>query len=158
MHGVLVNRARIIYDNGHMEANLSEAVKELRKILGLSQQAFATELGMSIRAVVNYEKDRAPAAKALAQLEKLASEHEQSELARTFRNALGTQLGLSTSDRPQLSAEELYFDRAFRRCVFENPKSAAAAQIRKLLRPYIEQIKAEDGYSVRIRARSRKND
>jgi transcriptional regulator with XRE-family HTH domain len=141
-----------------MMVNTNEAVKELRKTLGMSQQAFATKLGMSIRAIVNYEKDRAPAAKALAQLEKLASEHEQPELARTFRDALGTQLGLGTSDRPQLSNEELYLDRAFRRCVFDNPKSSPAGKIRKLLRPYIEQIKAEDGFSSRIMAKHRKSE
>ena len=69
---MLVNRARIAYNSFTMEPNLNTAVKELRNALGLSQQAFATQLGLSIRAVVNYEKNRAPTARALAQLEQLA--------------------------------------------------------------------------------------
>jgi transcriptional regulator with XRE-family HTH domain len=112
-----------------MERNIYEAVKELRHALGLSQQAFATQLGLSIRAVVNYEKDRAPTARALAQLEKLASDNDHSELARIFRDALGSELGFGMSDRAPLSAEEHYLDRAFRRCVFENPQSPAASKI-----------------------------
>ena len=100
-----------------MERNLNTGVKELRRALGLSQQIFATQLGLSIRAVVNYEKDRAPTARALAQLAKLASVNEQPELARVFRDALGSELGLGMSERPPLSAKELYLDRAFRRCV-----------------------------------------
>jgi transcriptional regulator with XRE-family HTH domain len=133
-----------------MERNLNTGVKELRRALGLSQQIFATQLGLSIRAVVNYEKDRAPTARALAQLAKLASVNEQPELARVFRDALGSELGLGMSDRPPLSAEELYLDRAFRRCVFENPRSPAALKIRRALQDYVEQIKKEDEHSSRI--------
>jgi transcriptional regulator with XRE-family HTH domain len=136
--------------------NIHESVRDLRKALALSQQSFATELGMSIRAVVNYERDRAPSARALAQLEKLAAENEQPELARIFGDALARQLGLGLSDRPPLTGEELYLDRAFRRCVFENPKSSAAAQIRKLLQPFIAQIRKEDESSLSIIVKHRK--
>jgi transcriptional regulator with XRE-family HTH domain len=38
-----------------MAKNLSSAVKQLRKRLGESQQAFATRLGLSIRTIANYE-------------------------------------------------------------------------------------------------------
>ena len=62
-----------------MQPNLNTAVKELRNALSLSQQAFATQLGLSIRAVVNYEKNRAPTARALAQLEQLASDNPASK-------------------------------------------------------------------------------
>src|SRR5215831_6038074 len=133
-----------------MKRNIYQAVRELRKTLGLSQQAFATELGLSIRAVVNYEKDRAPTARALAQLEKLARDSEHPELARIFRDALGNELGFGMSDRPPLSGEELYFERAFRRCVFENPRTPTASKIRGLLQDYVVQIKKEDEHSSRI--------
>ena len=75
------------------------------------------QLGLSIRAVVNYEKDRSPTARALAQLEQLASDNDHPELGRIFRDALGNELGFGMSNRPPLSGDELYLDRAFRRCV-----------------------------------------
>jgi transcriptional regulator with XRE-family HTH domain len=139
-----------------MEANLNVAVKELRRAVGLSQQAFATQLGLSIRAVVNYEKDRAPTARALAQLEQLASDNNHPELARIFRDALGSELGFGMSDRAPLSGEELYLDRAFRRVVFENPRSATASKIRRLLQESVVQIKKEDEHSSRIIDKRRK--
>jgi len=79
---------------------------------------------------VNYEKDRAPSARALSQLEQLASDNDHPELARIFRDAVGSELGFGTSDRPPLSGEELYVDHAFRSCVFENPRSPTASKIR----------------------------
>lgn len=139
-----------------MEANLKTSVKDLRRALGLSQQAFATQLGLSIRAVVNYEKDRAPTARALAQLEQLASDSEHPELARIFRDALGNELGFGMSDRPPLNGEELNLERAFRRCVFENPRHPIALKIRKLLEPYVAQIKKEDEHSSRTLEKRRK--
>jgi transcriptional regulator with XRE-family HTH domain len=139
-----------------MELSLNTAVKELRRALGLSQQAFASELKLSIRAVVNYEKSRAPSARALAQLEQLASDNDHPELARIFRDALGSELGFGMSDRPPLSGEELYLDRAFRRCVFENPRSPTASKIRRLLRDYVVQIKKEDEHSSKIIDKRRK--
>jgi|SRR5215469_18907964 len=132
-----------------MQPNLSTAVKELRSALGLSQQAFATQLGLSIRAVVNYEKSREPTARALAQLEQLASHSSHPELARIFRDALGNELGFGMADRQPLSAEEHYLERAFRRCVFENPESQAALKIRRQLQPLVLQIKKEDEFSSR---------
>jgi transcriptional regulator with XRE-family HTH domain len=138
-----------------MKRSLIDAVKELRSALGLSQQAFATQLDLSIRAVVNYEKDRAPAARALARLERLASVTEHPELARVFRDALGDELGFGMSDRPPLSAEELYLERAFRRRVFENRRSAKASKICELLQEDVEHIKKEDEYSSRILRKAR---
>ena len=139
-----------------MELNLNAAVKELRRTLGLSQQVFATQLGLSIRAVVNYEKDRSPTARALAQLEQLASDSQHPELARIFRDALGKELGFGTADRPPLSGEEHYLERAFRRCVFENPRSPAALKICGELQDYVEQIKKEDEHSSRVLDKRRK--
>jgi hypothetical protein len=99
---------------------------------------------------VNYEKDRAPSARALAQLEQLGSDNDHPELALIFRDEVGSELGFGMSDRPPLSGEELYLDRAFRRCVFENPRSPTASKIRRLLQDYVVQIKKEDEHSSRI--------
>lgn len=72
---------------------LTQAVTELRRRLGDSQQAFATRLGLSIRAIGNYEKDRNPTGRALAQLERAATDAGHSDLAARFRDALADELG-----------------------------------------------------------------
>jgi transcriptional regulator with XRE-family HTH domain len=72
--------------------DLVSAVRELRKALGDSQQAFATRLGMSMRAIANYETDRAPSGRALYKLEQLARASGQYELAHKFAQALATEM------------------------------------------------------------------
>jgi transcriptional regulator with XRE-family HTH domain len=74
--------------------DLVTAVNRLREALGMSQQAFANELGLSIRAIANYEKDRRPKPKVLALLQGLAAKHGQPELDGVFRAALHEDLGL----------------------------------------------------------------
>jgi transcriptional regulator with XRE-family HTH domain len=81
--------------------DLAAAVRGLREALGMSQQAFATELGLSIRAIANYEKDRKPEPKVLASLAKFATAHEQFKFANVFRGELDLDLGLH-----QISLEE----------------------------------------------------
>ena len=72
--------------------DLNDAVRKLRDKTGDSQQAFATRLGLSIRAIVNYEKDRTPSAKALAAMAHLAAKHGEFELANQFWSALPEEL------------------------------------------------------------------
>ena len=67
--------------------NTTDAVKALRCHLGESQQAFATRLGLSIRAIANYEKDRTPSSLALGRLIKDAHEAGREDLADVFRTA-----------------------------------------------------------------------
>lgn len=76
--------------------NLIQAVRELREKLGDSQQAFATRLGISIRAVANYEKDRAPAMETLSTLSRVADQAGERELANVFLAELGRKLHLNT--------------------------------------------------------------
>lgn len=52
----------------------------LRARLGLTQQAFAVALGVSVRAVANYERDRRPASAVMVTLVKLASKHGHRDL------------------------------------------------------------------------------
>src|SRR5271170_7863018 len=69
------------------------AVKALRHELGDSQQAFANRLGLSIRAIANYEKDRKPTGMALASLARVASDAGKHDLTSTFMLALVEELG-----------------------------------------------------------------
>lgn len=63
---------------------LSEACRRLRKVTGDSQQAFATRLGLSIRAIVNYENGRKPSPESLAVMAHMAAAYLELELAHTF--------------------------------------------------------------------------
>jgi transcriptional regulator with XRE-family HTH domain len=73
---------------------LSEGVRELRRHLGESQQAFSNRLGLSISAVVKYEGGREPTGRALAQLAHTAAEAGRHDLAYLFTQALVRELGL----------------------------------------------------------------
>jgi len=73
--------------------SLNESVRTLRGKLGESQQAFANRLGVSIRAVANYEKDRAPTGKALAALARAARDIGDGALTLKFTSALAAELG-----------------------------------------------------------------
>jgi transcriptional regulator with XRE-family HTH domain len=64
---------------------LNEAVKELRGLLNESQQAFATRLGISIRGLVNYEKDRDPPLALLLKLAAVARAAGNEKLADVFQ-------------------------------------------------------------------------
>ena len=74
--------------------HLVGAVRKLRSQLSDSQQAFATRLGLSISAIVNYERDRKPTGKALVALHRVARDAGQAELAEMFWTALHQELGL----------------------------------------------------------------
>lgn len=64
---------------------LTEAVRALRLRLKESQQAFATRLGISIRGLVNYEKDREPPLALLLKLAAVARESGDENLADIFQ-------------------------------------------------------------------------
>jgi len=71
--------------------DLPKAVRTLRELTGDSQQAFAARLGLSIRAIANYEKDRVPTGRALYQLLRLARELGRQDLAEKFSSALSAE-------------------------------------------------------------------
>lgn len=73
--------------------NVSDAIFDLRTHLRMSQQAFATKLGISIRAVANYEKDRVPDPARLRLLIHLAKESCCFALEDVFRRELFKRLG-----------------------------------------------------------------
>jgi transcriptional regulator with XRE-family HTH domain len=66
---------------------LVTAIKALRSRLDDSQQAFANRLGLSLRAVANYEDGRQPVPRVLTQFVNLASCHKFDDLARVFSSA-----------------------------------------------------------------------
>jgi len=84
------------------------AVRELRKRLGDSQQAFATRLGISIRAVGNYENSRVPkSARALSSLVRAAKSADQPQLAQIFEHALAAEMGKGSWEFVDLAEHRL---------------------------------------------------
>src|SRR5688500_11011670 len=63
------------------------ALKKLRERLDESQQAFANRLGLSVRAIANYESGRRPSRAVLFNLTILASQHGLRDLSDVFRAA-----------------------------------------------------------------------
>jgi transcriptional regulator with XRE-family HTH domain len=73
---------------------VNEAVRALRQLSQKSQQVFATELGMSIRALHNYEQSKRPETKQLFRFEVAAVNAGRLDLAQVFRQALNQDLGV----------------------------------------------------------------
>lgn len=71
---------------------LTKAVKMLRTQVGESQQVFATKLGISIRGLVNYEKDREPPLALLLKLAAIARDTGNDNLADVFQWAFYEQI------------------------------------------------------------------
>lgn len=72
---------------------LNQAVRELRKTSGKSQQLFATELGMSLSALQKYEKAQSPDPRPLFALETAATAIGRFDLADMFHGALVAAMG-----------------------------------------------------------------
>jgi transcriptional regulator with XRE-family HTH domain len=77
-----------------VRVTVNEAVRALRQLSQKSQQVFATELGMSIRALHNYEQFKRPEAGQLFRFERAAVDAGRLDLARVFRQALEQDLGI----------------------------------------------------------------
>jgi len=71
---------------------MCRAVRQLRTVSGLSQQAFATRFGMSVRAIANYEKDRIPNKQALFKFAEYATALGRADLGEVFRDSLNLEL------------------------------------------------------------------
>ncbi len=77
-----------------MDPTFENPAAELRSRLGLTQQEFAHRLGISIRAVANYDSGKPPNSKSLSALQRLANEAGEADLAATFEAELSRSLGL----------------------------------------------------------------
>jgi transcriptional regulator with XRE-family HTH domain len=99
---------------------LHEAVRKLRAFTEDSQQTFAQRLGLSLRAVANYEKDRSPNSPALYRLAKLARELGRTDLAQVFSAALSEELHDPVEP---MSSEEKAWSDAVRALLRHKPHS-----------------------------------
>jgi transcriptional regulator with XRE-family HTH domain len=76
---------------------VNDAVLKLRQHSGKSQQVFATELGMSLRAYSKYEHEQMPEPKQLSAFLDYARETKQTKLVAVFQGALQQSLGIPYS-------------------------------------------------------------
>jgi transcriptional regulator with XRE-family HTH domain len=70
------------------EMSVHEAVRELRRVLGQSQQAFASGIGVSIRSVASWENDQRPGSQALEKLRLAARSAGDLDLVAVFARAV----------------------------------------------------------------------
>src|SRR5262245_53662198 len=72
-----------------------QAVRALRRHHDQTQQIFATQLGISISSLTNYERDRVPEPKQLLAFQKAAAKIQRNDLERVFQAAFEASLGLT---------------------------------------------------------------
>jgi transcriptional regulator with XRE-family HTH domain len=77
--------------------NVNTAVRRLRKHRHQTQQQFATELGMSISGLQNYERDQMPEPRQLSIFLDCAQKFGPCEVAKVFRDALQRSLAVPYS-------------------------------------------------------------
>jgi transcriptional regulator with XRE-family HTH domain len=140
--------------------SVSRAVRELRKALQESQQAFAHRMKTAVRTIARYETVRPPRGKMLAQLEKIAVKAGCAELATVFRQALARELGSPTH---LMSPEERAWSQAI--CnLLRNREREDLGNIRVLLLERLIQVQrqmlawAQAGESLSRSAEQLEND
>src|SRR5579884_1076946 len=140
---------------------VTRAVRHVRDALGLTQQEFASRLGMAISSVVRYELSRPPKGKVLARFRRFAQEHGLDEYADVFRHALAIELDMKvrelTPTRRRVSAEitcnnsdEEYWVHALL-TVLRRPEHAAKAQV---VRKELQELHDETAHAVYLGERS----
>jgi transcriptional regulator with XRE-family HTH domain len=77
-----------------MVVTVNQAVRALRKHVRKTQQIFATELGISISSLNNYERQRTPEPKQLIAFQRAAQEAGRDDLAHVFWTEAQEALGI----------------------------------------------------------------
>lgn len=72
---------------------VNQAIVELRKTLGMSQQSFAVSLGVALNTVARWEAGMEPSGASLIELHRLAAHHEHKALSETFWDAAAAEVG-----------------------------------------------------------------
>jgi transcriptional regulator with XRE-family HTH domain len=103
---------------------LIQAIKDLRLHFGESQSTFAARLGLSKRAITNYEIDRRPTTMVLARLAKLASDEGLGRVTNLFMLELGYDLRLAEIKGGVMSWEPSK-ERGYMLLQFEGTEAAA---------------------------------
>jgi transcriptional regulator with XRE-family HTH domain len=82
---------------------ISQAIRELRQSLGLTQQEFAYRVPTAIRTVARWENNQPPHGKALVRLAQLAESQDLREIAAKLVSALQLEMAShDATDEPEL--------------------------------------------------------
>jgi len=119
--------------------DVKSTILQLRKVLDLTQQDLANRLGITARAIANYEKGRLPRAKILADLSLFADRQNLPELAQLFRNGLAYNLDSNLNAKPNTHAEQALV-RLFLCAVRNKEKVPEWEKLQKLLVSSIENL------------------
>jgi transcriptional regulator with XRE-family HTH domain len=136
--------------------NLNRAVQELRRAAGESQQSFAQRLGLSMRAIANYEKDRVPNGPALFRLAKLARQIGRTDLSQIFSSALSQEFHEALE--PMTPEEKVWSDAVL--ALLRNRDLTDWPEVGRLIVGALERLakrkgdeEGEDLYAVLLEAR-----
>ena len=77
----------------------SDAVREVRAALGMTQQAFANHMQVALTTIARYETGRAPTGVILRKLAEVAEQNGRPDLGNIFRRHLMLQLGSALGRR-----------------------------------------------------------
>ena len=86
--------------------SLATVIKELRSKVGDSQQAFANRLGLSVRAIANYEAGRIPKTEVLWRFIGIASDHGLHQLGQELSRAFSERM--KGNEQPANSEESAF--------------------------------------------------
>lgn len=123
---------------------VSQALIELRKLIGETQQQFANRLGTAITTIARYETTRPPRGRVLVRLEQIARSKGHKKCARAFRSALEKEFGVQ--------APAIRVARKGRVPLLENPLTIyQRGQLQAAFDRYVGEINRDGDTVVEIR-------
>jgi transcriptional regulator with XRE-family HTH domain len=120
-------------------SNTADAVQELRAKLSFTQQELANRVGVTARAIANYEAGRTPRAEVLQSLALLAQRYKLESVAKKLRAALREVLDFMTKAEP-INQEEAALTRMFLCLVRDKDKVPEWPQISQALLSALERL------------------
>ena len=130
-------------------SDLSNAVIQLRRSLGDTQQQFAMRLGLAMTTIARYETSRQPQGDVLLQFARVAEDNGYSKLAQIFRRAMAEEAGFEV---PSIQGRKIFEAQPGEEQIFgavesilrQGPHQQLRDELLTLLTPVIEENRAKD--------------
>jgi transcriptional regulator with XRE-family HTH domain len=120
-----------------------DAVRELRKALGITQQGLAVKLGMAVSSISHFEiGDRKPDGTSALNLYRAAQEADRQDLADVFATIINDAMGHLIA--PIRNAEEHRAVRALQLVLFDRRFRRYQKSLMRVLAPALEHLKREE--------------
>lgn len=120
-----------------------EAIKDLRSVMGISQETLARKLNVTLRTVARYEKDAMPQAGVLAALRDMARVHGRNDLVETFeltRVVLYEKVGFDIHSAGAASTSGLVVMAATNRALTDAKYLGVRERLIKVLKPVLDDL------------------